>query len=163
MHVRHLQVSDFRSWELADLELEPGASVLVGRNGQGKTNLVEAIGYVATLGSHRVSSDAPLIRHGAQRAVVRTAVVNDDRELLVELEITAGKSNRARINRVRCHVRVMCSGSCAPCCSHRRTSLVRGDPSDRRRFLDEMLVLRAPRSRAFAATTTVSSSSAARC
>jgi DNA replication and repair protein RecF len=94
VHVRHLQVADFRSWEQADLELEPGASVLVGRNGQGKTNLVEAIGYVATLGSHRVATDAPLVRLGATRAIIRTAVVNDGRELTVELEITPGKANR---------------------------------------------------------------------
>ena len=70
MYVRHLQVTDFRSWPHADLALEPGTTVLVGANGQGKTNLVEAVGYVATLGSHRVSSDAPLVRDGAQRAVV---------------------------------------------------------------------------------------------
>ena len=68
MYVRHLQVTDFRSWPQADLAFEPGASVLVGSNGQGKTNLVEALGYVATLGSHRVSGDAPLVRYGAQRA-----------------------------------------------------------------------------------------------
>lgn len=146
MHVRHLQVSDFRSWELADVAFEPGVSVLVGRNGQGKTNLVEAIGYVATLGSHRVATDAPLIRHGAQRAVVRAAVVNEDRELLVELEITAGKSNRARINRgpvprTRDVLGILRTVLFAP----EDLSLVRGDPSDRRRFLDEMLVLRAPR------------------
>ena len=146
VHVRHLQVSDFRSWELADLELEPGASVLVGRNGQGKTNLVEAIGYVATLGSHRVATDAPLIRHGAQRAVVRTAVVNDGRELLVELEITAGKANRARINRgpvprPRDVLGILRTVLFAP----EDLALVRGDPGERRRFLDELLVLRAPR------------------
>ena len=85
MYVRHLQVNDFRSWEHADLELEPGPSVLVGSNGQGKTNLVEALGYAATLGSHRVATDAPLIRHGCQRAIVRTAVVNEGRELMIEL------------------------------------------------------------------------------
>src|ERR687888_136770 len=146
MYVRHLQVTDFRSWELADLELEPGASVLIGQNGQGKTNLVEAIGYVATLGSHRVATDAPLIRHGAARAIVRTAVVNAGRELTVELEITAGKANRARINRgpvprPRDVLGILRTVLFAP----EDLSLVRGDPSDRRRFLDEMLVLRAPR------------------
>ena len=88
--MRHLQVTDFRSWPQADLALEPGPTVLVGQNGRGKTNLLEAIGYVATLGSHRVATDAPLIRHGCERALVRVAVVNDDRELTVELEITAG-------------------------------------------------------------------------
>jgi len=95
--------------------------VLVGANGEGKTNLVEAIGYAATLGSHRVATDAPMIRHGAARAVVRTAVVNEGRELTIELEITAGKANRARINRGPVPRRGMSSASCAPCCSRRRT------------------------------------------
>src|SRR4051812_50191091 len=81
MFVRHLSVADFRSWPSAELELEPGPAVLVGANGQGKTNLVEALGYLATLGSHRVATDAPLIRAGAERAVVRGATVADGREL----------------------------------------------------------------------------------
>src|SRR5580698_1099288 len=98
MHVRHLTVTDFRSWTAADVALAPGPVVLVGPNGQGKTNLVEALGYLATLRSHRVSTDAPLIRAGAERAVARAAVVADDRELRVELEIVAGRANRARLN-----------------------------------------------------------------
>ncbi|GLZ37380.1 DNA replication/repair protein RecF [Actinokineospora sp. NBRC 105648] len=146
MHVRHLQVADFRSWEQADLELEPGASVLVGANGQGKTNLVEAIGYVATLGSHRVAADLPLVRQGCARAIIRTAVVNDGRELTVELEITPGKANRARINRgpvprPRDVLGILRTVLFAP----EDLSLVRGDPGERRRFLDDLLVLRAPR------------------
>jgi DNA replication and repair protein RecF len=141
-----LQVTDFRSWEHADLELEPGPAVLVGSNGQGKTNLVEALGYVATLGSHRVATDAPLIRHGAARAIVRTAVVNEGRELTVELEITAGKANRARVNRgpvprTRDVLGILRTVLFAP----EDLALVRGDPGERRRFLDELLVLRAPR------------------
>ena len=98
MYVRHLTVSDFRSWHSADLALEPGPSVLVGPNGQGKTNLIEALGYVATLASHRVPTDAPLVRAGAERAVVRCAVVSQDRELRVEIEISPGRANRARLN-----------------------------------------------------------------
>ncbi|WP_199440608.1 DNA replication/repair protein RecF [Umezawaea beigongshangensis] len=146
MYVRHLQVSDFRSWEHADLVLEPGVTVLVGQNGQGKTNLVEAIGYVATLGSHRVATDAPLVRQGCPRAVVRTAVVNEGRELLVELEITPGRANRARINRgpvprPRDVLGVLRTVLFAP----EDLALVRGDPGERRRFLDEVLTSRAPR------------------
>ena len=146
MYVRQLQVSDFRSWEHADLEFTPGANVLLGQNGQGKTNLIEAIGYAATLGSHRVAVDLPLIRHGCPRAIVRTAVVNAGRELTIELEITAGKANRARVNRspvskTRDVLGILRTVLFAP----EDLALVRGDPSERRRFLDELLVLRAPR------------------
>ncbi len=146
MHLRHLQVTDFRSWPQADLALEPGPTVLVGQNGRGKTNLLEAIGYVATLGSHRVATDAPLIRHGCERALVRVAVVNDDRELTVELEITAGRANRARVNRgavgrPRDVLGILRTVLFSP----EDLALVRGDPGERRRFLDELLVLRAPR------------------
>jgi DNA replication and repair protein RecF len=146
LYVRHLQVTDFRSWEHADLDLTPGANVLIGQNGQGKTNLVEAIGYTATLGSHRVAVDLPLIRHGCARAIVRTAVVNAGRELTIELEITAGKANRARVNRApvpktRDVLGILRTVLFAP----EDLALVRGDPSERRRFLDDLLVLRAPR------------------
>lgn len=146
MRVRQLQVTDFRSWEHADLELAPGANVLIGQNGQGKTNLIEAIGYAATLGSHRVAVDLPLIRHGCARAIIRTAVVNDGRELTIELEITAGKANRARVNRApvprtRDVLGILRTVLFAP----EDLALVRGDPSERRRFLDELLVLRTPR------------------
>jgi DNA replication and repair protein RecF len=144
--VRHLQVTDFRSWQQADLALEPGPNVLVGRNGQGKTNLVEAVGYLATLGSHRVATDAPLVRHGCQRAVVRAAVVSDGRELLVDLEITPGRANRARINRApvtrpRDVLGIVRTVLFAP----EDLALVKGDPGERRRFLDELLVARSPR------------------
>jgi DNA replication and repair protein RecF len=146
VYVRQLQVVDFRSWEQADLTFEPGPSVIIGQNGQGKTNLVEAIGYTATLGSHRVATDAPMIRHGAARAVVRTAVVNEGRELTIELEITAGRANRARVNRgpvprPRDVLGILRTVLFAP----EDLALVRGDPGERRRFLDELLVLRAPR------------------
>jgi DNA replication and repair protein RecF len=146
VYVRHLQVTDFRSWERADLAFEPGPSVLVGANGQGKTNLLEAIGYLATLGSHRVANDAPLVRHGCPRAVVRAAVVNDGRELLVELEITPGRANRARVNRApvtrpRDVLGIVRTVLFAP----EDLALVKGDPGERRRFMDELLVSRAPR------------------
>src|SRR3954470_12345056 len=98
MYVRHLSVADFRSWERAEVTFEPGSSVLVGANGQGKTNLVEAIGYLATLGSHRVPTDAPLVRSGTEQAAVRAAVVAAGRELRVEVEIAPGRANRAKIN-----------------------------------------------------------------
>jgi DNA replication and repair protein RecF len=99
MYVRHLGLREFRSWPQIDIELEAGRTVFVGPNGYGKTNLVEALWYSATLGSHRVATDAPLIRAGAPRAVISTIVVNEGRELAVDIEITAGKVNKARLNR----------------------------------------------------------------
>jgi DNA replication and repair protein RecF len=146
MHLRHLQVADFRSWQHADLELAPGATVLVGQNGRGKTNLLEAVGYLATLGSHRVASDTPLVRHGCERAIVRAVVVNGDRELTLELEISPGKANRARVNRgqptsPRGILGILHTVLFAP----EDLALVKGDPAERRRFLDDLLVQRAPR------------------
>jgi len=146
VHVSHLSLVDFRSYAGVDLELEPGITSLVGPNGQGKTNLVEALGYVATLASHRVPSDAALIRSGAQRAVVRARVVRDSRARLVEIEITAGKANRARINqspvsRVRDVLGILRIVMFAP----EDLALVKGDPDGRRRFLDELIVLVTPR------------------
>ncbi|HWF42396.1 MAG TPA: AAA family ATPase, partial [Acidothermaceae bacterium] len=99
MHLAHLSLVDFRSYAEVELALDPGVTALVGPNGQGKTNLVEAVGYLATQGSHRVASDTPLVRSGATRAVVRGQVIRDGRSLLVELEINPGKANRARVNR----------------------------------------------------------------
>ena len=146
MFVRHLSLVDFRSYETAELELTPGITALVGPNGQGKTNLVEALGYLATLGSHRVALDAPLVRAGAERAVVRAAVVRDQREVLVEVEITPGKANRARLGgspvpRPREIFGTLRTVLFAP----EDLAIVKGDPSERRRFLDDLLVARFPR------------------
>ncbi|GAA4730135.1 DNA replication/repair protein RecF [Isoptericola chiayiensis] len=146
MYVSHLSLLDFRSYPATDVELEPGPNAFVGRNGRGKTNLVEAVGYVATLGSHRVPNDTPLIRAGAQRAVVRTRVVRGDRASTVELEITAGKANRARINRghlgrARDVLGILRTVLFAP----EDLALVKGDPEGRRRFLDQLVVQLLPR------------------
>ncbi len=146
MFVRHLALADFRSWVSADVALEPGASAFVGANGQGKTNLIEALGYLATLGSHRVPIDQPLVRSGAERAIVQAAVVSDARELRVEVEITPGRANRAKLNgspqtRPRDILGVLRSVLFAP----EDLAVIRGDPSERRRFLDELIVIRSPR------------------
>ncbi len=146
MHVTHLSLVDFRSYPEVDLDLRPGVTAFVGPNGQGKTNLVEAIGYVATLASHRVATDAPLVRAGAERAVVRTAVQRDGRSTLVELEITPGRANRARLNRSPVSRPREVLGSLRTVLfAPEDLALVKGDPEGRRRFLDELLVLLAPR------------------
>jgi DNA replication and repair protein RecF len=146
VHVSHLSLTDFRNHPEVELPLDPGVTVLVGRNGQGKTNLVEAIGYAASLTSHRVSADAPLVREGAERAIVRVEVVRDARPTLIEIEITPGRANRARINkspvpRPREVLGILRTVLFAP----EDLALVKGDPSERRRFLDDLLVARAPR------------------
>ncbi len=146
MHVARLSLHDFRSYESVEIDLEPGATAFIGANGQGKTNLVEAIDYLSRLESHRVASDTPLVRAGADQAVIRADVVRGDRTALLELEITPGKANRARINRgalprTRELVGVLRTVMFSP----DDLDLVKGDPSDRRKFLDSLLVLRTPR------------------
>ncbi|MFE4635479.1 DNA replication/repair protein RecF [Streptomyces sp. NPDC056773] len=146
MHVSHLSLADFRSYARAEVPLDPGVTAFVGPNGQGKTNLVEAIGYLATLGSHRVSADAPLVRMGAERAVIRAAVTQGERQQLVELELNPGRANRARINRSsqvrpRDVLGIVRTVLFAP----EDLALVKGDPGERRRFLDELVTARSPR------------------
>ncbi|MEU5881014.1 DNA replication/repair protein RecF [Spirillospora sp. NPDC047279] len=146
MHVAHLSLQDFRSYATAEVALEPGVTAFVGPNGQGKTNLVEAVGYVASHGSHRAATDAPLVRQGALRAIVRAGVVKDERKALIELEINPGKANRARLNRSpvprpREILGMLRTVLFAP----EDLALVKGDPGERRRFMDELLTARAPR------------------
>jgi DNA replication and repair protein RecF len=144
--VRRLELTDFRSYPRVEVDLQPGPSVLVGPNGHGKTNLVEALGYVATLGSHRVATDQPLVRAGAERAIIRCAVVHDERELLVELEIVPGKTNRARIGRAPASkARDVIGALRLVLFAPEDLALVRGDPAERRKYVDDLLVQRQPR------------------
>jgi DNA replication and repair protein RecF len=146
VHLTRLSLTDFRSYPEADLTLGPGVTAFVGPNGQGKTNLVEAVGYVATLGSHRVATDAPLVRVGAQRAVVRAAVMRAGRETLVEVELVPGAANRARLNRGPVpRAREVLGALRTVLFAPEDLGLVKGDPDGRRRFLDDLLVARAPR------------------
>ena len=146
MHVTHLSLTDFRSYARAEVPLGPGTTTIVGRNGQGKTNLVEALGYAATLGSHRVATDAPLVRTGAERAVVRAAVDRAGRSTLVELEIVPGRANRARVNRAPvARPRDVLGSLRTVLFAPEDLALVKGEPDGRRRYLDEVLVALAPR------------------
>ena len=164
MHVAHLTLHNFRSYADLDVELEPGATAFIGRNGQGKTNLVEAIDYLSRLSSHRVASDAPLVMAGADQALIRAAVVRSGRTAVLEVELNPGRANRARINRSplprpRDLIGVVRTVVFSP----DDLTLVKGDPSDRRKFLDDLLILRTPGSPASGPTTTASSSSATAC
>ncbi|KRC61544.1 recombinase RecF [Agromyces sp. Root81] len=145
MHVARLSLTDYRNYARAELELGPGATVLVGRNGQGKTNLVEAIGYLATLGSHRVSGDQALIRAGADAAIVRALLSHGDRELLVELQLNRQGANRAQLNRSPVKTRELPRYAHSVLFAPEDLAIVRGEPSVRRRLLDELLVQRTPR------------------
>ncbi len=149
MHVTHLHLADYRSYTEVQVALRPGVCVFVGANGQGKTNLVEAVEYLATLGSHRVAGDQPLVRAGAERATVRARVqasVDDPRSLLLELDIVPGKANRAKLNRAPLkRARDLLGALVVVLFSPEDLAVVKGDPSERRRFLDDLLVSRWPR------------------
>jgi DNA replication and repair protein RecF len=141
-----LELVDFRSYPRVEVDFSPGVSVLTGPNGIGKTNLVEALCYVATLASHRVATDAPLVRIGASSAVIRCVVVHDGRELLVELELVPGRANRARLGHspVR-RVRDIAGALRLVLFAPEDLELVKGEPAVRRRYLDDLLVARQPR------------------
>ena len=146
MHLTRLALTDFRSYRELSLELGAGVSMFSGPNGEGKTNLVEAIGYLATLGSHRVATDVPLVRRGAERAVLRAAVTAANGSALVEIELNPGRANRVRLNRAplprpRDILGTLRTVLFAP----EDLALVKGDPGERRRFLDDLLVATAPR------------------
>ena len=146
MHLTRLALTDFRSYTDVDVPLEAGVTIFSGPNGEGKTNLVEAVGYVATLASHRAAQDAPLIRKGADQSIIRAAISTAANDALVEIELNAGRANRVRLNRTpltrpRDVLGVLRTVLFAP----EDLALVKGDPGERRRFLDDLLVAMAPR------------------
>ncbi|TXH41814.1 MAG: DNA replication/repair protein RecF [Actinobacteria bacterium] len=145
MYVARLGLRDFRSYASADVELGPGVTLLIGRNGHGKTNLVEALVYAARQSSHRVAKDAPLIRAGTDQAIISVRVRWQDREQTVELELNAGRPKRARVagapRRPREALGVLRAVVFAP----EDLALVKGDPAVRRAFLDDLVVALTPR------------------
>lgn len=145
MIVSHLSLSDFRNYESAEVELGPGPNLFVGSNGQGKTNLVESIGYLSTLASHRVSADQALIRQGAELAIVRARLEHADRQVLVELQLNRSGANRAQVNRVAVKPRELPRYITSVLFAPEDLALVRGEPAGRRRFLDQLLVQLIPR------------------
>ncbi len=145
MIVAHLSLTDFRNYAAADLELAAGPNLFVGRNGQGKTNLVESIAYLSTLGSHRVPSDQALIRSGADAAIIRARLEHDGRQVLAELQLNRSGANRAQLNRVAIRPRELPRHVATVLFAPEDLSLVRGEPAGRRRFLDQLLVQLTPR------------------
>lgn len=145
MIVEQLNLVDFRNYATADLTLHPGPNVLVGSNGQGKTNLAEAIVFLATLGSHRVSSDAPMVRDGKDFGVIRARLAHGERKVLVEVQLNRQGSNRARINGSPSKVNELPRYAHVVLFAPEDLQIVRGDPSARRRFADQLLIQRTPR------------------
>jgi DNA replication and repair protein RecF len=143
--VRHLSLVDFRNYATAEVDLEPGPNLFVGSNGQGKTNLVESLGYLSSLGSHRVSVDHAMIRAGQNAAIVRARLEHEARELLVEVQINRAGANRAQVNRSVIKPRELPRYFSSVLFAPEDLALIRGEPSGRRRFLDQLLVARTPR------------------
>ncbi len=146
MHLSHLSLKNFRSYSELELSLNPGITIFLGRNGEGKTNIVESILYLAFLSSHRTASDLPLVKLGETAAYVRSRIQNSEREILVELEINGERANKAKINQnpVRSQKELFGLIQCIYF-SPEDMDLVRGDPLERRRFIDQILTLRSPR------------------
>lgn len=145
MFVEHLSLTDFRNYRAADVVLAAGPNVFVGRNGQGKTNLAESIAYLATLGSHRVSQDAPMVREGQDSAFIRARLATGDRRVQLELQLNKQGSNRARINGSTVKPAELPRYAHVVLFAPEDLQIVRGDPSARRRFVDQLLIQRRPR------------------
>ena len=145
MIVEHLSLVDFRNYATAELALHRGPNVLVGRNGQGKTNLAEAVVFLATLGSHRVSSDAPMVRDGQEFAVIRARLSHGERRVLAEVQVNRQGANKARINGSPSKPNELPRYAHVVLFAPEDLQIVRGDPSARRRFSDQLLIQRTPR------------------
>ncbi|TQJ30377.1 DNA replication/repair protein RecF [Microbacterium sp. SLBN-146] len=145
MIVEHLSLVDFRNYAVAEVGLTAGPNVFVGRNGQGKTNLAEGIAFFATLGSHRVSTDAPMVKDGADAAILRTRLAHGDRRVLLEAQINRQGSNKARVNGSPVKPSELPRFAHVVLFAPEDLQIVRGDPSSRRRFVDQLLGQRAPR------------------
>ena len=146
MLITNLNLNNYRSYTTLDLALDPGVSIFVGKNGEGKTNIAEAVLYLTFLSSHRASGNTPLIKLGNQSAYIRAKVKYPEREILVELEVNSDKANRAKVNQNQVRSQKEIFGIVQTIYfSPEDLDIVRGDPSERRRFIDQLLTLRSPR------------------
>jgi DNA replication and repair protein RecF len=143
--VTHLSLTDFRNYPTAEVPLFAGSNLFVGSNGQGKTNLVESLAYLSTLGSHRVSVDHAMIRQGADSAIIRARLEHGERQILAEVQLNRTGANRAQVNRCVIKTRELPRYFSSVLFAPEDLALIRGEPAGRRRFLDELLVLRTPR------------------
>ncbi|MCU0297866.1 MAG: DNA replication/repair protein RecF [Candidatus Nanopelagicales bacterium] len=146
MRIAHLGLTDFRNYPSLEVDFSPGVNILLGSNGQGKTNAVEAVAYLATFGSHRVANDTALVRAGCDSAVIRSTVTHGDRTIGLDVQINPGRSNRLQVNRspvrrTRDALGIVRAVMFAP----EDLSLVKGEPGARRRFLDQLLVQSSPK------------------
>jgi len=146
MFIKHLSLASFRNYKTAEVSLQPGVNLLVGPNGQGKTNLVEAIRYLSTLSSHRVAGYLPLIQQDQPQAAVRAMASHAERDILIELELNRDSANKARVNkspvpRVRDILGLVNSVTFAP----EDLDIVKRDPTNRRAFIDELVIQVWPR------------------
>ncbi|MEY2698825.1 MAG: hypothetical protein RL720_781 [Actinomycetota bacterium] len=145
MHVSSLSLRDFRNYAVADIEPGLGSVVLVGSNGQGKTNIVEAINFLATLGSHRTSIDSALIRQGSDAAIVRVNLAHDGRTILLEAQLNRNGANKAQVNHANAKLRDFPRYISTVIFAPEDLMLVRGEPSGRRKFMDDLIIQRTPR------------------
>ena len=145
MHVSSLSLRDFRNYAQADIEPGLGSVVLVGSNGQGKTNIVEAINYLATLGSHRTSIDSALIRQGSEAAIIRVNLAHDSRTILLEAQLNRNSANKAQVNHANAKIRDFPRYISTVIFAPEDLMLVRGEPSGRRKFMDDLIIQRTPR------------------
>lgn len=145
MRVSSISLRDFRNYAEADISVGRGCVVLVGSNGQGKTNLVEAVNFLSTLGSHRSTADNAMIRSGTEAAIVRVHLTHEDREILLEAQLNREGANKAQFNRSTAKLRDFPRYIATVLFAPEDLMLIRGDPANRRRFLDELIVTRTPR------------------
>jgi DNA replication and repair protein RecF len=146
VQLRRLWLTDFRGYHEADVAFDAGLTAVIGPNGQGKTNLLEAVAYLATLGSFRGAPTDALIRAGAERAIVRAEAEREGRELLLEAEIVASGRNRALLNKQPLkRARDLLGALRVTVFSPDDLALVKGSPGERRRYLDDTLISLSPR------------------
>jgi DNA replication and repair protein RecF len=146
MYVQKVRLTNFRNYKTAEVELHSGVNLLHGSNGQGKTNLVEAINFFASLSSHRVAGHTPLIKQGEQSAIISLELAHDERELLLEFEINSDSPNRARLNKSPTQKPKDILGYLnAVIFAPEDLDIVKRDPTNRRAFIDQLIIQFTPR------------------